>query len=451
MPFWSFIFCILITKSLATDHLRDDNTSIGIFIKPYDSINLHIADRFLTFSIDISIFNDLMTDRFNIIRSCHSKKALTKILIDRLQMMNKVEQATKNNPLPYDILVPVTLKSINLLLKNVDISERSKCKFKNIQDIIEKITKINLEVNKLLHYDHSSIYNLIPNSLIKSSIEKIINSYNTKNIFLPFDHSNIFLPDLYENVRYTLTVRNNKIFITYKIPIYEKRVIHMFFTKPFLFNAIPFLLKTDSQFAILNSDKSITFNENALDNNCFDYNGLKYCNMSNITNECDSKYVNEKNITEFNSICFKRLPEVNIATQFSKNVFYTIFSPITIGLTCGNKTIKYLLDKPKVLEHFSSCELESSFFDYERHPTEFYHKIHFSSIKSNSKANKNTTSQIIYNVSLIEWLLPLLIIIAIVLIIFIIFIIYLKCKRNNKILNDKIYFYMPTKAIDTEV
>lgn len=301
-----------------------------------------------------------------------------------------------------------------------------------------------------MHFDHSSIENLIPNNLIKSNIENLVNAYKARNIIFPFNHSSSSLPDFYENIRFTLVVKDNKMFITYKIPVFERTTLQIFHPKPILYNATIFLLQTESQFVIFDSEKSIIFNENALDENCFDYNNAKFCYRSNFTNECDSKYVNLNNITEIDPKCFKRLPEENIATQFSKDIFFTIVKPTTIHLTCGNKNTNYLLSSSKVLRSSSDCLLKKSFFDYNQHPTEFYYKIHFSHTDINKIENKNKILRIIHDKHLIQWY-PILVFIIFVLTVIIIFILYLRSKNNNRQLNDKIYFHVSTKAVDTEV
>lgn len=130
----------MIAKSFEFDQLRDDNTSIGILIKPYNSINLHVVNRYLTFSMDISIYSDLVSNRFNIIRKCHSQKALINILLERIHMMSKIEEATKDNPLPNDILVPTSLNFIDFSFKDVEISIKRICKYKNLQNLIAQIT-----------------------------------------------------------------------------------------------------------------------------------------------------------------------------------------------------------------------------------------------------------------------------------------------------------------------
>lgn len=434
-------------KSHESVQLRDDNTSVSIFVKQFDSINLFFIDRYLTFSYNISVFNDLMTDKFNLIKLCRSQNALTKILLERLHLLKNAENNTKNIPLQFDTIIPMQSDFIDILPL---IKNKNKCKFKNLNNIIKKITNLTSEIDKIMHNDYSSINNLVSKSLIELNIKKIINSYKTKNISL---HShNVSLRDLHGNVRYNLAIRGNKMLITYKIPLYEKNVLNMIFPKPILFNDIPFILRTKSQFAIFDSKKPIVFNENTIDDNCSDYNGSKFCDLSNITNTCDSRFVNLNNITELSLDCFKKLPESHIVTQFSRNVYYTIPNPITINLICNNKTIKYALNNSKVLENFSDCVPDKSSVDYEMHPTEIYYKMHF--IRAISQNNASNVIHYTYNKQSFQWnsiLILILIILIFTLIILFIIIIFFKCKPNIKPLNDKIYFYVPTSSIDTEV
>lgn len=442
------ILFFLIANSFAYE-IRDDKSSIGILFKPYDTINVHLFNKYLTFSIDISLISDLQTDHFNIIKSCRSDKALIKIFLARISMIKAIEKATEDNTLPNDILLPTSFSLIDALHENIEISvsnDKNMNKCKHLRKLISQITKIHFELSKIIHSDHSSIDSVIPNSLVKSSVENLLESYHTKDISLPFDLSNALLPDFYDIVRFTLAIKSNKLLIVLEIPVFEKMHLQIFYPKPILIDSIPFLLQTKSQFVIFDSSKPILFSDNFLDDNCFEYNASKFCYKPNSTNECDLKYVNLNNVTEFDPECFKRLPKENIITQFSKDIYLTIVNPITVFLNCGMKGVQYCLSKSSMLKNLFDCSFQTPFFVNEQHPTHFLYKMHY----SHETKIKNSISKISFISYFNIWHLILLFIIIISFVL-IIFSLYVKNKQNDRSLDDKIYFYVSTKSVDTEV
>lgn len=74
---------------------------------------------------------------------------------------------------------------------------------------------------------------------------------------------------------------------------------------------------------------------------------------------------------KFNRNCFSRLPLRNTITQIRNNIYFLIFEPLTINITCNNslQSIR-LFQSSKILNN--ECNINSSFFTFDQNSVKEY-------------------------------------------------------------------------------
>lgn len=361
------IIIIIFTGSIKAAYIEKDLATAPIFYHPDREIEYEISEVEFSYQLDLNTLTKLKKEYLRIADICHSstnKKPFYSILFNTSSIWNEKsisKPKTKNiiNIEPYSIQA---LKSDFYYFKKQNDSD---IKCSTLSSFLEHLHTLNTELKKIDSSLFSTFSSIIP---IETLLKDSYNLTSRSKLTSPLDFAHWFNIHIFKYSKIELSITQNYAYVTIKIPLFTHTILSKIFVKPILFDNIPYIYNTQSEY-VIEDQIGINYFSN-LNENCFYANNKTFCKIPKFQNKCDMQYLTTSS-GKFNRNCFSRLPLRNTITQIRNNIYFLIFEPLTINITCNNslQSIR-LFQSSKILNN--ECNINSSFFTFDQNSVKEY-------------------------------------------------------------------------------
>lgn len=338
--------------------IEKDHKTVPLLYAHDREIEYEVSKIQYSYQINMNIITDLRSEHLLFSQTCGSSPHY-QIFYENLFDMNiwdwkKDEKAPEDNLIELEPYSLQALKSDYYFFKYEQDIEK-KCII--LQAMAKQIRNFDNELRKIHSSILSSISNIIP-------MEKLLNHTHhfttATNLTNALDLNQWFTQNPYKYSEIKLKFNNNYAYLTMSIPLFKHSKISKIFPKPVILNNVPYILTTQSEY-IIEDQIGINYISN-LNENCFYVNYRVFCRKLKYENDCDKQYVAQSSI-QFNSKCFTKLPIRNTITQIKNNLFFLIFEPMILNVSCGGAhQIMRLTENSKILN--VNCYINTTFFNY---------------------------------------------------------------------------------------
>lgn len=308
--------------------------------------------------MDLSIIHEIKSNFKYINETCNSSNLLQYLhknlfSTDMKWNKNKNDQIPDRNLIflePYNIKI---LKSDYLNFKN---RNTTKLKCELLSSLTAQLHMLNNEFDGLEKHDYATLSNIVP---MEKILQHTFNYTSTTNLTNALNFSHWFNTNFFKYTKITLTIGSNHAFLTIKIPLFITSTLYQIYPKPIFYNNFPYIFNTQSKF-LVGGQMSLNYFSN-LSENCFYANNKTFCRKPKVQTDCDSLYIGHST-DKFDKNCFSRLKFENTVTRVQNNIYFLIFEPMTINMTChGMDQSVRITQSSKILNN--DCFIRSSFFE----------------------------------------------------------------------------------------
>lgn len=342
-------------------YIERDSASTPFIYYTDRKIEFETYETEFSYKINFSIINDIKNEYNNISKTCEFTITLYHNLFNAEMFWNNKTNYTIPNKNLFNI-EPTNIRQLKNDFDNYKLENKTdeKCKF--LSSIAEQLYMFNNELNRLKKSQYSTISNIVAMETL------LAHSYNftlVENTTNPLDFSHWFISNFLNYTKISLAMGNDNVYLTIKIPLFKTFTLSKIYPKPILYNGIPHIYNTQSEYKIqsqLGLNYFSNFNEN-----CFYANNKTFCKKLQKQNYCDDQYITQlSNI--FDIDCFTRLPLKNIITQIKNNIYFLIFEPMTINITCDGFQQAIHITQPSKIQD-NRCTINSEIFNFDSNST----------------------------------------------------------------------------------
>lgn len=363
-----FYFTVYISiGSAITTYIEKDTASIPIHYHPDREIEYEVSELEYSYQIELDIISRLKTEYLHMADTCHTSKyklPFYQIIFNSESIWNhRIDKKFKSKSListePYSIQA---LKSDYFYFKR---QNDTNLKCATLKPMVEQLLTLDIELKKINNSTYSSISSIVP---VETLLKDAHNFTSNTKLINPIDFTQWFNVNFFKYSRISLTVLKNYAFLTIRIPLFTHTILSKIFPKPILHDNIPYIYSSQSEY-VVEDQIGINYFSNLYEN-CFYANNSTFCRKPKFQNKCDSQYLtlSSKN---FDRDCFVRLPLRNTITQIKNNLYFLIFKPMVINITCNNslQSIR-MFQSSKILNN--ECEINSPFFKFDTNSVKEY-------------------------------------------------------------------------------
>lgn len=396
------IFSTIIISPTLQYKLESDKTTKGIILFPSGKCNIQESVKSISYTVDLTILQLLNEKLESLDQNCISEHNFLKKFHNNLEKINQLKNRFRLDYALNNALIIASFVYLDLLREELDtfneMNNFEQCSM--IYNLTTRLTRIHNEIDKLSNNDFSSFYTLLSEDKIKKDVANLLNNIDQEKYYLPFNFSYTFFKDFITHTNFSLRFKNEKMYITFHIPIYKSFDIFTFIPKPISKNNIWHSFKTDMRFITFNQSQIILFNETNWYNSCFIFNKMKFCSSNPIENACDKEFFVKNNATNANSDCFQKHQSKNVGLQINSTIYFLTNSNTEIYLKCQKNKFPIILNEPLILE-LEGCSIYTPFFHFENHFGNISYRFYSSNVNNTSKTHSYSLTGVIFIIIII--------------------------------------------------
>lgn len=361
--YWTIFLTII---SLASNSLQlefhRENTDNGLEFNLYDLINVRDKNLTLYFQFDISIIRDIIEKRQKLAKKCPSNPKL----LEPLELEFQFNTKWADNETSFELkngtskLIQEKFYHIEILkgfFINID-SLNNTCDV--LKSIISYFSQVNLILNHASKLNTTLVKDMINPKILITGVKHFLKDtqryvdfiLNTDNLEIFFNHTTM-----------KFHYNNYKVTLGFEIPVYRLTNLYTVHKKPFLIREDPYILKTQTKFAIFNGEYPMFYSDRNFDTYCFHVNDTYFCS---IKPKMDDTCTYELFQGIFHENCLEKLPEKNTITKINDSFHCIVFGSLTLRTICnGTTSLWKLKNHTKIINTKHDCHLNNSFFEYD--------------------------------------------------------------------------------------
>lgn len=366
MYYQILISCILFgqLRYLNANFIEKDLSTTPLLYYQENEIEFETSETVFSYRIDLFPINKLKLEYPKMEAICPSSHFLSHLhrnLFNSDMIWNHIQ----NNKIPdrnFIDLEPFNMQALKSDYFNykTENSTDSKCKF--LSSMTEQLHMFNNELNRINMYQFTTFSNIV-------STEKLLaDTYNftsNSNLTNPLDFNHWFTANFYKYTEIDVKFVKNFAYITIRVPLFAHTTLSRIYPKPIFYNNVPYISNTQAEFMIDGQLGSNYFSN--LNENCFYAINKTFCRKPKVQNNCDDFYIAQSTQT-FHKDCFSRLQLRNTITRIKNDIYFLIFSPISINVSCnGSLQTIDISQSSKILN--SNCFVNSTFFEFDPNST----------------------------------------------------------------------------------
>lgn len=359
MLIFHLAICILI-GSISTTYIEKDTATVPTIYDPNREIEFEISELEYSYQLDLSIVYRLKKEYLHIANLCHTskyKQPLYQIIFGINSIWNNKtdkRQKTENivNIEPFAIQA---LKSDYFYFKQQNDSN-TKCN--TLKSFLNQLMTLDIELKKIGDSTYTSISSIIP---VEKLLKDAHNFTSKTKLVSPLDFTHWFSVNFFKYSKIYLSFTTSYAFVTIKIPLFSHTILFRIFPKPILYNNVPYIFNSQTEYVIKDQIGTNYFSN--LNENCFYANNNTFCKKPKYQNNCDSQYLTHST-RKFDRDCFIRLPLRNTVTQIKNSIYFLIFEPMLVNISCnGSLQSIRMYQSSQILNN--DCHINSTFFTYD--------------------------------------------------------------------------------------
>lgn len=362
MYYQILISCILFGQFYYSNALfiEKDLTTTPLIYYQENEIEFETSETVFSYRIDLSPINKLKTEYSKMEKICPSSNLLPH-LHENLFNPDMIWNHIQNYKIPNGNLIDLEPFNIQALKSDyfnfkIENSTDSKCKF--LSSMTEQLHMLNNELNRINKSQFTTFSNIV-------STEKLLaDTYNftlKTNLTNPLDFNHWFTANFYKYTEISIKFAKNYAYITIRVPLFAHTTLSRIYPKPIFYNNIPYISNTQAEFLIEGEIGSNYFSN--LNENCFYAVNKTFCRKPKTQNICDNLYISQSSQI-FHKNCFSRLQLRNTITRIKNDIYFLIFRPMTINVSCNGSLQTIHISQPsKILN--SQCFINSTFFEFD--------------------------------------------------------------------------------------
>lgn len=343
-----------------------DTAIIPLIYSKGQDIELETSSVEFTYKLSLQPIETMEKDYVKIRKFCGSTPHMTS-LHENLFGFHNVWNTNTNKTIPVENLIGFMPDILKIIESNIDSirNESNKDRCDMIESLSGSLNTLNIELLKLNSSIFSSITQMIP-------MDEILgHSYNfTSNTKLShaLDFSHWFTINFFKYAKLRFSYANFQAYITIRIPLYSHAKMSKIYPKPFSFNNLHYIFNTQSEYTIESQNGIYYFSD--FGEYCFYANNKTFCKRPKSQDYCNNQYIAHSS-DKFIRECFKRLQLKDTITQIGKDIYFLLFQPLTISVSCedSKKTVT-LVESSKFLD--CNCRLNTSIVNYDPRFTSEY-------------------------------------------------------------------------------
>lgn len=366
MRFFCLVICIIFGSNSAL-YIEKDSALVPVHFHPDKEIEYEVEEAEFSYRLDLDLIPKLKREYLLIADICYtfkSKQLFYKVIFNPESVWNyysKEKPKTKN---VIDI-EPYAIQALKSDYFHFKTQNNSNFKCSVVESFVNHLSDLDSELKKVINSSYASISSLIPvKTLLKNASEITSNS----ELISPLDFAHWFGVNFFKYAKIDFTLSKNLAFVTVRVPLFEHTILSKIFPKPVIYDRVPYVLNTQSEYLVEGQIGHSYFS--SLKDNCFYAVNRTFCWKPKHRNDCDTQYLSQT-LRRFQRKCFSRLPLHNVVTKIKNNVYFMVYTPMTINVTCNNtlQSIR-LFQSSKILNN--TCDIRSEFFNLTASSAEEY-------------------------------------------------------------------------------
>lgn len=357
--------CILLVMASNSNQfqlVKDDELQ-GIVLEPLEPAYIQATTKFLTYSISTISLNYLNENSEQIETNCPNLKLDLKLLNETLKSLNLIWNIESNTTINAQNIIRIFPHAITDLRTEITLLSFKNCNY--FESVKNNILHFNKILNEIANLNFQSLHTLIDPLQIQSDTFHMTRAY--KNQYINPFHIKMFSLEFWKFVDSKFKFHNDSVFIEFEIPFFNVNIANIFAVrkKPIIWQNNSYLYNANMHYAIVTTNKTISYSEEDYFRNCFISSNITHCKTTQLTpNPCFEMVLN-KNKQSFKKGCFIRMENKNMITQIDKQLFITIFKPLILLASRDKFEFPIRIEQHSKLFDISNYNISTSFFKFD--------------------------------------------------------------------------------------
>lgn len=360
--------CILLlmlvpTKQFTMDILENHN---GIIYSSFLDAYIETSTKTLSYRINLRLTEHLKKYKKTITNKCMNNTKITDDLDKQLKKLQPLETEASSliAALRSSEIILSQNRNLEAYIPQLGTNRNNSENCKIVSNIINELKQINTRMSRIMSKNSYVILDFMSLDDLRIDLKSLFRNLELSSQTTSFDLTKPFRTAFFDKTVFFYQFSEEILYFGFHIPLYSKSYIVKIFPQPMIINDILCIYK-ENLYATTNLSNLITYSNTSYSEYCLRDNieHKIFCRNPRKTNTCNEKYLFQQS-TEFNAECFKSLPKRNMVTRNKYDVYFTIFSPIQIDVTCGSNIFSLQLNASTRISGLLDCSINSSFYQF---------------------------------------------------------------------------------------
>lgn len=362
-------FCILLLMTVPARQFTMENleTNDGIIYSSFTDAYVETSMKTLSYKISLNQTKYLKKHENTITNKCANNAKIAKEFNKQLYKKHPIELQKYESRITQrsNEIILSENKNLEAYISKLEVSNNSTENCKILSNIINELKQINVKIDRITSKNNYVILDFISLDTLRIDLKSLFRYLNTENQITAFNINKPFRSTFFDKSDFFYETDEETIYLGFHIPLFTKTHLVRINPRPMILKNTLCIYDKNDFYTTTNVSNLMTFSNKSYSENCnWDKIERKlFCRNPTKTNNCDEKYILHQSAV-FDEQCFRYLPKRNIVTRKHYDVYFTLFTPLHISISCDTNTFELQLNKSTKITDLIDCSIKTQFYTY---------------------------------------------------------------------------------------